>query len=229
MILPNNYVRRLFVQRIVSSAVLVAFVITAAGIPLPVSSGSRQSDERYPCESCACGCNSAEYCWRSCCCHTLEERITWAERHHLRPPRFAIVAAREAGMELSWLANCDSTRPAFVAPTSSCAERTCNSRPACCKNKSDRVVSSKMKMARTCCSESHDRPTEDGLAREVVGWRALGCHGLSLNWLAATPTLIGLRVELVDHLPWISWLGQPVSELAVGVSDTPVPPPPQHA
>ncbi|MEM6978166.1 MAG: hypothetical protein AAF539_00780 [Planctomycetota bacterium] len=49
-----------------------------------------KSAERFPCENCACGCPSAAHCWDRCCCHTDAEKIAWARRHGVTPPRFLI-------------------------------------------------------------------------------------------------------------------------------------------
>lgn len=79
---------------------LVAFVLASQGL-LPsaerlaalglIASGS----ERFPCEGCACGCVSAAHCWTSCCCHTLDERLAWAEAHGVPIPReIALLAYR---------------------------------------------------------------------------------------------------------------------------------------
>jgi hypothetical protein len=51
--------------------------------------------ERFPCEGCACGCVSARHCWTSCCCHSLDERLAWAEANGIAIPReIALVAYR---------------------------------------------------------------------------------------------------------------------------------------
>lgn len=39
--------------------------------------------EPYPCQHCPCGCLTAEQCWSSCCCHTVEERLAFARKHGL--------------------------------------------------------------------------------------------------------------------------------------------------
>lgn len=42
--------------------------------------------ERYPCESCGCGCASATECWTHCCCHSEHERLVWAIENGVMPP-----------------------------------------------------------------------------------------------------------------------------------------------
>src|SRR5215467_15256496 len=48
-------------------------------------------------------CQSAEQCWQNCCCMTLEERLIWARQNHVRPPNYALAAARAAHIE--WAMN----------------------------------------------------------------------------------------------------------------------------
>ncbi|HJT78443.1 MAG TPA: hypothetical protein VJ739_14665, partial [Gemmataceae bacterium] len=36
-----------------------------------------------------CGCQSAEQCWRHCCCYTPEEKLAWAHAHGIEPPAYA--------------------------------------------------------------------------------------------------------------------------------------------
>ena len=64
-----------FRRRWTSAALLVAYAATAAGVPFPAGMRKHHSAELYPCSMSACGCTSADRCWRSCCCHTLAERL----------------------------------------------------------------------------------------------------------------------------------------------------------
>jgi hypothetical protein len=73
-----------------SLLLLAAYVVAAFGVlPSPrVVLGwfGRVSGERYPCESCGCGCSSATECWTNCCCHTEHERLVWAITNGVMPP-----------------------------------------------------------------------------------------------------------------------------------------------
>ncbi|MFO0789484.1 MAG: hypothetical protein U0805_08500 [Pirellulales bacterium] len=80
---------------------MLIYATTAVGVPLPLVVGASKSGELFPCADCACGCATAEQCWRSCCCHTLAERIAWAHEHNVRPPDYALAAARTAGLNLA--------------------------------------------------------------------------------------------------------------------------------
>jgi len=216
-----RYRRDCFLRRGVSAALLAAYVVVAAGVPLPVTKGPAKTGERYPCESCGCGCDSAEHCWRNCCCHTLAERLAWAEKSGVKPPDFALEAATLAGLDaggrpLSQKSVKVVTSFETKATTPSC----CHSKAACCKSSTT---------GHTCCS-SHDKlQPKVETANVIVAWRALGCHGQSLNWLAAVPSLIFVELNLSDRLPLVARLGPVASESAAGIAAPPALPPPKRA
>ncbi|HEY4234061.1 MAG TPA: hypothetical protein VGM76_11580 [Lacipirellulaceae bacterium] len=183
------------------------YVVTAAGVPLPAGNLSKKTGELFPCMDCPCGCNSAEQCWRSCCCHTLAERMDWAHDHGVRPPAYAIDEARREKIDLCWLDD----------PADSTAAKTCSAahpgqgKPCC------------------CCRHHDDASTSgDRTAARVVVWRALACGGQSMNWLSAVPTLIAVRLDIADQLPLVSWLMPHVASFADGIADEPVVPPPER-
>ena len=120
-------------RRSVSAALLAVYAVTAAGVPLPGGVPPKQTNERYPCEHCQCGCRSAEQCWRSCCCRTLAERFEWARENNVRPPDYAIDAAMLAGMDLSWL-GIKSGKSCVVACPACCSHSSDARRPGCCRS-----------------------------------------------------------------------------------------------
>jgi hypothetical protein len=194
-------------RRCAACVLLAMYVVTAAGVPLPAGTKAK-SGEMYPCMDCPCGCNSAEQCWRSCCCHTLAERMDWAHEHGVRPPEYAIEDARREKIDLCWL---DDPAESRAAKTGCLAKAGCN---------------------KPCCCCHHDDPPATGSDRtagSIVVWRAMACGGQSMNWLAAVPSLIAVRQELADRLQLISWLGPPTSTCADGIADEPVVPPPERA
>jgi hypothetical protein len=206
-----------FLRRGISAALLAAFVVVAAGIPLPVANHPVNIGERFPCESCGCGCDSAEHCWRHCCCHTLAERLAWAEENGIKPPDFALDAAALAGLDSGGR---PLDRKVVKVVLEKATPTCCHSKAGCCKTSTTE---------HTCCA-SHDKPpTKVKKANVIVAWRALGCRGQSLNWLAAVPTLISVEPQLADQLALVAWLGPHSSEIAGGVPLVPTPPPPERA
>ena len=201
--------RRETVRRCASTSLVILYTVVAVGIPLPTGAGSSKSGELFPCMDCACGCHSAKECWRSCCCHTLAERFDWAREHGVRPPEFALAEARQLGLDVSWLAG--AAGPKQIGATCRVAN-TENCKHSCCPHHEQKSHSS--------------APTKND---RVIGWRALGCHGQSSDWIASVPTLIAVRLDLSEQLPRAGWL-RPASPLFnEGLADNPPVPPPDCA
>jgi hypothetical protein len=193
---------------------LATYVVTAAGVPLPAGDLAHKSGELFPCSDCACGCASAEQCWRSCCCHTLAERFAWARVHGVRPPDFAIAEARRTRIDLAWL-----IEPAEVnakSPSASCCARDLiAAAPACCRAKSG------------CCGDHHEQHPGEGKSSRVIGWKALNCQGHFSNWIAALPTWVSTSCAEPFQLLVVEWLGPALSDHADRALDLPAIPPPQ--
>jgi hypothetical protein len=200
--------RRRFTRRCACGALLAMYVVTVAGVPLPAGAISKKTGEMFPCMDCPCGCDSAEQCWRSCCCHTLAKRMDWAREHGMRPPEYAIDEARRQKIDLCWLDN----HAESPGEKTCCAAKVGHGKLCCCRH-----------------SDEHVAKDNSETASHIVVWRALACRGQSMNWFAAVPTLIAVRHELADRLPLTSWLGPPISVRADGVAGVPVVPPPERA
>ena len=80
----------------ISLALAAALVVATSGVVLnPVvllKLGGRAAGERYPCEGGLCGCMSARGCWTTCSCHSLAQRLAWAEREGVPVPGYVEVA-----------------------------------------------------------------------------------------------------------------------------------------
>lgn len=217
-------------RRCACAVVLVVYIVTAAGIPLPSGARPHKSGELFPCAHCGCGCNSAEFCWRSCCCHTLAERFAWARKHAVRPPEFALAEARQAGLDVSFCES-DHGKLATSAEKVCCVKQPAVAAgPSCCQQH----VSAAPTRQPACCSKHHDRPSatpdrDQDNKNYVIGWRALACHGHSLDWLAAVPTLTSTHLELSEQLPPLAWIRPAASDTAAGISPLPAVPPPEWA
>jgi hypothetical protein len=219
-ILGHLLASTMFGRRCVSAVLLAAYVVTAAGVPLPLGGKRQAGDESYPCANCRCGCSSAEQCWRSCCCHTLAERFAWAREHQVRPPEYAIAAAQAAGLDLAWL-GVKSLPPCCSKRATVACEHAEHS---CCKGGHHELLTVK---APSPCPLPKGEGSHQG--DHIVAWRALACHGQSLNWLAATPTLVVARPVFSHDLPLAAWLGPAASEAAELLPVIPELPPPEQA
>ena len=83
----NTFWRRL-PRRVCAGVSLAAYLVAAVGFPIPAASAAIGGIP-FPCQNHACGCQSAEQCWRSCCCFTPEEHWAWAKANHVEPPAYA--------------------------------------------------------------------------------------------------------------------------------------------
>ncbi len=202
--------RRPRYRRVISAALLIAFVATAAGIPMPTGARlavTEKSNETFLCATSGCGCATADQCWRSCCCHTLAERLAWARANGVRPPDFAIAQARAGGHDLNWVDRRNCADGKLICQAGSCCEK--DLAPA----------------AHSCCSTEQNAEPQ----RNVIAWRALKCGGQSMNWLVAVPTVIKVQADFIFEIAPPTWLKPPASDRACGTADLPAVPPPERA
>jgi hypothetical protein len=207
-------------RRLVGGSLIAAYVVVAAGIPLPTVSRPAKSGELFPCATSGCSCDSAEKCWRSCCCHTLAERLAWADQNGVTPPDFALAEAAKAGLDSRGNPLTAKVIRVAVASKPVVAKTCCQSKHTCCESSAT---------THSSCRSKSDVNKQDESASFIVAFRALGCHGQSLNGLAAVPTLISVELNLSDQLPLVAWLGPHSSAVAGGVAPVPTPPPPERA
>jgi hypothetical protein len=84
--------QQLWRRRLVWALIAHQLVVgTGATLACPLSAAG--AAESFPCQTCGCGCRSAEQCWRQCCCFTNREKVAWARRHRVVVPAAAMAAA----------------------------------------------------------------------------------------------------------------------------------------
>lgn len=66
----------------------LSYLVSVIGMPASVRV-RKDGSVPFMCQDDPCGCQTAEDCWRHCCCHSPEERMAWAEAHHVTPPDYA--------------------------------------------------------------------------------------------------------------------------------------------
>jgi hypothetical protein len=206
-------------RRVLCAALALLYITIASGVPAPIGRPLGKGGELFPCSTCGCGCATAEQCWRSCCCHTLAERMEWARKHGVRPPDHAIVKAQAEGLDLAWLG--------IPSLPSCCNQIAKNSLPPSCQK---RAAATCCNSARSCCDRSNEpHDGSKGGRDHVIAWRALACHGQSLNWLSATLTLVAERPTVSLELPIVTWLGPASSDSPDSIAPSPEVPPPELA
>lgn len=211
-------------QRGLAIALLLMYATTAIGVPLPSARGHAGGGAAYPCAGSGCGCDSAEHCWRSCCCHTLGQRLQWARKQGVQPPAFALEAARQEGLLDAVVTECTEVG----ATQDCCSKRVDAERTSLWTTTLAALVGGEA----TDSKQSNVAPDSwksggEQKAGFVVAWRALACNGQSLNWLAAVPAVVIPSSDLVTYYSLADWLGPLASESAAGISFDLVTPPPE--
>lgn len=83
----RRYLRTRNSQRLGAALAIAVFCGGAIGLPIPVPRPHGKSNgSPFPCQDHPCGCMSAEQCWQACCCFSPEQRLAWAQSHHVDPP-----------------------------------------------------------------------------------------------------------------------------------------------
>lgn len=153
-----RFVAHPLVRRPVALVMAALYLLATIGVlPSPrmlVQLLGSVSSERYPCESCGCGCASAHECWTACCCHTTHERLKWALSQGVTPPTYVEFSDDE------WIAAANALRPGS-AHCSLCvtqikqrlaqgvamqSDERCEKASSCCANDTNM----------TCVAESND-------------------------------------------------------------------------
>jgi hypothetical protein len=169
--------RRLWIDlryRLGVLGVCLVYLLAALEIPLPVFV-HKISSQPFPCQDHACGCQTAEQCWSSCCCFTPEERWAWAREHNVEPPSYAEKPA-EKPADQGW--NSVKLR-----------ERDCGTTTEkCC-----------------CCAHKPEAPTSgssNAPGRWVTMMTAWRCQGYSTLWTSTGTVLPVPPLALtIDDVP----------------------------
>ncbi len=178
--------------RLCVMGVCLAYLLVALEIPLPVFV-HKDSSQPFPCQDHACGCQSAEQCWRSCCCFTAEERWAWARAHDVQPPAYAEKPAERPAAQ-GW----NTVKKRFHSlsggrqPPESCvsrgadAPRSAGLAKSCCGAEAKHAA---------CCQPAADQsakssPPKSDRFRWITTMAAWRCQGYSTLWVSAGAVLL---------------------------------------
>ena len=108
--MTTSRIRRAFYRAkfpLAAGLTAVVYLVIAVGVPLPMAATAEKDlSQPFPCMNSPCGCQNAEQCWKSCCCHTPAERFAWAKAHGITPPACLIAAAKDAAESESHASSC---------------------------------------------------------------------------------------------------------------------------
>lgn len=204
--------------RWICAVILLGYVASNSGVAIPVPVRQVKSGEQFPCANSPCGCNTAEQCWRSCCCHTLQERIAWARARGIQPPAFVLAAFDQEQAAAHAAEENAEAKPFTTARSASCAHcRTHQSVQS--------LVRSPRPTLSRCCSVKHSRKP---LAAVIVV-NSLKCRGLTSSpSVAVVPVIVDTTSYRRTALACIAWLGPPESLSVSSLSFLPEVPPPRR-
>lgn len=166
-------------HRLSVAGTFLAYLIATLGLPLPAPAVPKDTSQPFPCQDHPCGCQTAEQCWRRCCCFTPEERWAWARAHQVEPPAYAEKPA-EQGWSTVKLRDKDKAKAAPAAK-SCCA--THQGRSACCQPDSNRPAK--------------QSTPEKNPVRWITGMASWHCQGGPTLWVG-----VGAVVPVPPPLSW---------------------------
>ena len=107
--------RQTISMRLTAATTLAAFLVASVGYPLWSGEGKDLS-KPFPCMHRACGCRTAEQCWRGCCCFSNRQKLAWAREHNVTPPAYVAAAAEREAEESPSSRPCCSAKQGCAAP-----------------------------------------------------------------------------------------------------------------
>ena len=88
--------RRLTACLLLVLSLLMVLPVSLPGTTLegPLNSLGKDTSAPFPCQTRACGCQSAKQCWKKCCCFTNAQKVAWAKANRVKLPTFVVAAAK---------------------------------------------------------------------------------------------------------------------------------------
>ncbi|MFG0264744.1 MAG: hypothetical protein ACF8AM_06255 [Rhodopirellula sp. JB055] len=214
-------------------------VLGCGMVGLPLTAPRPEKEGRFPCESCPCGCSSADYCWDKCCCHSDLEKLQWAAENDVTPPAFLVA---RVDVMLSEIADRSEQVPHPTCIGGSCCGPDSPGPPPgfaakmrqhrLNKQTTDTSTCSHTEAEKTtCCGDSGcDQPTSPSTSKPIRLVRlqdAAKCHGIEMVWTMFSSVVVDFEAfELNLSPPPLLFRLRLYDEQASVVSLCPEPPVP---
>lgn len=200
-------------RRPIAIVVLLAYALAVGVVVVPVIP-DKSPETPFPCENHACGCCSAEQCWKSCCCFTREQKIAWAKVNNVVVP-YHLLGEESVVAEKS-----QSNEHEGLCCSMGSGDRGSLPNKPCCSHGN-------------CCSKKVEKHTEclqdpDGNGPRTISITdVMSCRGLQMLWILAPPSLTGAQSDdpyltLPRSFEFLRWSDD---LLVSGHRSPPVPPP----
>jgi len=192
-------------RRAVVWPMLGLYALVVSGLPLPLAIppapgtaaarklAGKDRSRPFPCMDKACGCDSAERCFSSCCCHTPAETLAWAKARGLEPAVLAALSRRVAAAKPAPAAGgCCAVKP----------QRSCCAAEEADTANDNAICSESELLATESVAGPATPPADEDPGTTVVTLRAmLACGGIVAQWTAAgvslpPPTIVSCEI------PW---------------------------
>lgn len=202
---------------VVVGFLLGCYAVALFGVPMPARFvATEASNQPYPCQDGTCGCNSAEQCWRSCCCYTDQQKFVWAKQNGVTPP--ADFLARFTPRELVETAaprrSCCASKSPELGDRSPVAAGACD-------------LAEPAKKTQGSCETAHDQNRTEAPSRFVITIEALKCRGAATDWIGLKQFLPAFRPEAPQYRPLIAQADLPRWDGLPEISFPPPSPPPR--
>jgi hypothetical protein len=194
-------------RKLLAGLALFAYLAATSGFAFSVLP-RKDRGQPFPCQDHACGCQSAEECWRHCCCFSPEERLAWAEQHAIEPPVYA-----EKPVSEGWRTTPRRERAANPDTEEPCCGNCCQAKiapaaqPSCCHEKPCHV------------------PAAPSTPKRGPVLSVLHCQGLTTLWVTLGTVPLVPAVAWSPQLPTVERFDQPDSSALTRSLSPPEPPP----
>ena len=217
-------------RRITTWLAILGYTLVASGLPLPLGIrgapavrdtdaarrlAAKDRSRPFPCMDRPCGCDTADRCFTSCCCHTPAETLAWAKSHGVEPALLVALERRvngdpPVGMR-GGVAAAATTPSCCVAAASRVAPSCCSTEPtaatvehppaadACSDRQSPAApprATSEDSVALENEAPADDEPVQQPRSRTVTLRAMLACGGIVAEWFVAGAALPPPKVEI---------------------------------
>jgi hypothetical protein len=196
-------------HRLCAGLTLLAYLLTALGIPLPA--GAQGGD--HPCQGHSCGCSVSAQVSQTCCCVVAQKPVqptAPSTCSHCPNPSADPPQGR-----------CGGGQPECGEATTTCCAG--KARSSCCEHKPATVPGTEP----SAQTKQADGPPSPGGVHWVLGLSALKCQGLSTLWATS-----GAVLPPAPPLTWgpffrpIGWL-RTLDLVPLALATPPLTPPPR--
>ena len=234
---------RAVARRLIGLSVLLS--LCAVLLPLPLApllhpGTGKDLSKPFPCQKRACGCQSADQCWKKCCCFTNSQKVAWARANKITLPDFVLVAAKteeSRDTKLCKLKLCETKTSELItnhpdAKSGHCELQATSSVP-CCTRKAQNALMRRCcedklcKHARCTSSEAASNSDQRRSAKWILTMIAAECQGQGM-FLLNLPLVVVAEWSTIPAPPQRERadIRRPESErLSTGSLTPPTPPP----